>query len=368
MQNITTELEYWFWLCNIDGIGSRKIQELLAYFKRPEVIYRLKVEEIKSAVYLNERQWIGLKESKKDEKWKNKLEQARKKGIRMVTYFEPEYPSYLMPLPDKPILLYYFGKLPTRQRKMAAIIGARNCTRYGYSIAEEIGKILGKNGVDTVSGMARGIDAAGQWGTLEGGGESYGILGCAVDICYPRENRQLYDALIEKGGIISEFGPGIQPYASNFPMRNRIISGLSDFVIVVEAKERSGSLITVDFALEQGKEVYAVPGRITDQLSLGCNRLIAQGAGILSDLESILEDFNINKRKNETKVTKFEIELAEPEKLLYSDLGFEPKNIQTLMEDTNWSFLELTETLLSLQLNDLIEEPIKGYYVKKQKQ
>lgn len=365
MQNITTELEYWFWLCNIDGMGSRKIQELLTYYKEPEVIFYTDAEEIKNVVHLSERQFLGIQESKKTDKWKKALEQAAEKGIHFTRYIDSDYPKRLSYLPDKPILLYSLGKLPDGQKQIAAIVGARNCTRYGYNIAEEIGKILGRNGINTVSGMARGIDAAGQWGTLEGGGESYGILGCAVDICYPGENRQLYDELAENGGIISEFGPGIQPYAYNFPMRNRIISGLSDFVIVVEARERSGSFITVDFALEQGKEVYAVPGRMTDQLSRGCNRLIAQGAGILSDLDSILEDLNINKRKNGSKVTKSEIELAEPEKLLYSDLGFEPKNIQTLMEETKLPFTELAGILLALQLKNLIEEPMKGYYVRK---
>lgn len=365
MQNITTELEYWFWLCNIDGMGSRKLQELLEYYQEPERIYRMKEETVGKRAQLSERQLFNMKESKKNGRWKERMEQAAEKGIQFTRYVDEAYPKRLLELPDKPVLLYSLGKLPDEKRKMAAIVGARNCTRYGYSVAEEIGRILGKRGIHSVSGMARGIDAAGQWGTLESGAESFGILGCSVDICYPAENRQLYEELAAKGGIISEFGPGIKPYASNFPMRNRIISGLADFLIVVEARERSGSLITVDFALEQGREVYAVPGRMTDMLSRGCNRLIAQGAGILSDLDSILEDLNINERKNKTKVTKSEIELAEPEKLLYSDLDFEPKNIQTLMEETRLSFTELTEILLVLQLKNLIEEPMKGYYVKK---
>jgi len=365
MQNITTELEYWFWLCNIDGMGSRKLQELLKYYQEPEQIYQMEAEEIAKTIRLNKRQLLSMKESKKDGRWKEKLEQTVEKGVCLIRYVDKEYPKHLLELPDKPILLYFLGKLPKEKKKIAAIIGARNCTRYGYSVAEEIGRVLGEKGIDSVSGMARGIDAAGQWGTLKGGGESFGILGCSVDICYPAENRQLYEELAVRGGIISEFGPGMKPYAPNFPMRNRIISGLSDFVIVVEARERSGSLITVDFALEQGKEVYAVPGRITDLLSRGCNRLIAQGAGILSDLDSILQDLNIKEGKNETKVTKSKIELAEPEKLLYSDLDFEPKNIQTLMEETRLSFTELTEILLALQLKNLIEEPMKGYFVKK---
>jgi len=364
MQEITTELEYWFWLCNIDGMGSRTLQKLLDYYKDPEQIYHQSCKEINQHVPLSARQFSSMEETKKNGKWKEKLFYAAKKGISFTRYVDKAYPKRLLFLPDKPIFLYSLGRIPG-EGKFAAIVGARNCTRYGYQIAEEIGRILAKNGISIVSGMARGIDAAGQWGALEGGGMTYGVLGCSVDICYPAENRQLYDELAEKGGLISEFGPGIRPYACNFPMRNRIISGLSDFVIVVEARERSGSLITVDFALEQGKEVYAVPGRMTDLLSRGCNRLILQGAGILSDLDSLLEDLNLSQTKNETKVTNLTIELVEPEKLLYSDLDFEPKNIQTLMEDTKMSFTKLTETLLTLRLKNLIEEPMKGYYVKK---
>lgn len=365
MTNNIEEMAYWFWLCNIDGIGSRKIQELLEHYQTPEEIFKIEKQEIEKQVYLTNRQSKGISESKKSGLWRQNFEQMLDKGITMTRYFDEEYPERLLELIDKPILLYSLGKLPKKKKVMAAIVGARDCTRYGYTVAEEIGRQLGKNGVDTVSGMARGIDAAAQWGTLEAGGKSFGVLGCAVDICYPAQNRQLYEELAQKGGLISEFGAGIKPYASNFPMRNRIISGMADFVIVVEARERSGSLITVDFALEQGKEVYAVPGRMTDMISTGCNRLIAQGAGILSDIDSILVDLNIKEKKNSAKLTKTMFELAEQEKLVYSELDFEPKSIQVIMEETRLPFTTLAEILLSLQLSSLIEEPMKGYYVKR---
>ena len=156
-------------------------------------------------------------------------------------------------------------------------------------MAEKLGEILGKNGIAVVSGMARGIDGISQTAALKNGGISYGVLGCGVDICYPAQNRTLYDRLVAQGGLISSYPPGTPALARNFPPRNRIVSGLADAVVVVEAREKSGTLITVDMALEQGREVYAVPGRITDRLSDGCNRLLRQGAAPLLSPEELLE-------------------------------------------------------------------------------
>lgn len=157
-------------------------------------------------------------------------------------------------------------------------------------MAKEFGTVLARAGVQVISGMARGIDGIGQRSALCAGGYSLGVLGCGVDICYPQENRELYEQLLVKGGLCSEYPPGIEPRAALFPPRNRIISGLCDGVLVIEAKERSGTLITVDMALEQGREVYAVPGRATDALSAGCNRLIRQGAQLVMNPEELLEE------------------------------------------------------------------------------
>ena len=184
-------------------------------------------------------------------------------------------------------------------------------------------------------------------------------MGSGVDVCYPEENRKLYELLKVKGGIISEFPIGSEPLSYHFPMRNRIISGLCDVLIVVEAKKKSGTFITVDMALEQGKEVYAVPGRITDSLSDGCNELIKMGANVLTKIEILLEEIGL-KKKNFNHRKK--LLLAEKENLLYSNLDLQPKNIQILAEETKMELPQLIEVLLQLQLKGLVKEPIKNYY------
>lgn len=207
-----------------------------------------------------------------------------------ITPFEKEYPDKLKNIPDAPAGLYVRGKVPVESEITVAVVGARDCSEYGRYVAEELGSFLGKSGVTVVSGMARGIDGISQWAALEAGGTSIGILGCGVDICYPARNRALFDRLSEQGTIISEYPPGTPPRPMNFPARNRIVSGLADAVVVIEARCRSGTLITVDMALEQGKEVFVVPGRVTDRLSDGCNRLIKQGAAIMLSPEELLEE------------------------------------------------------------------------------
>lgn len=228
--------------------------------------------------------------------------------IRFVTPFEKDYPERLRNIPDAPSGLYVRGNLPVKKEVTVAVIGARDCSDYGKYVAEHLGTFLGENGVTVVSGMARGIDGISQWAALEAGGTSIGVLGCGVDICYPAGNRVLYQRLLEQGTIFSEYPPGTPPRAMNFPARNRIVSGLADAVVVVEARSRSGTLITVDMALEQGKEVFVVPGRVTDRLSDGCNKLIKQGAEILLSPEELLEDLQEWKERTTERVTSREKE------------------------------------------------------------
>ena len=219
-----------------------------------------------------------------------KPEAGQKSSIAFVTPFEAEYPEKLRNIPDMPAGLYIRGKFPVEKGITVAVIGARDCSDYGKHVAEELGSFLGRSGVTVVSGMARGIDGISQWAALEAGGTSIGVLGCGVDVCYPAGNRALFDRLLEQGTILSEYPPGTPPRSMNFPARNRIVSGLADAVVVIEARSKSGTLITVDMALEQGREVFVVPGRVTDRLSDGCNRLISQGAGILLSPEELLKE------------------------------------------------------------------------------
>lgn len=211
-------------------------------------------------------------------------------GIHMVERGERDYPARLLEIPDPPERLYVLGRLPEEKVPSVAIIGARECSEYGSYVAARLGECMGRNGIQVISGMARGIDGIGQTAALDVGGSSFAVLGSGVDVCYPARNRRLYERLRERGGVLSEYPPGTPALSRNFPPRNRIVSGLADAVVVVEAREKSGTLITVDMALEQGKEVYAVPGRVTDALSSGCNRLVKLGAAMLLDPEELAEE------------------------------------------------------------------------------
>ena len=233
--------------------------------------------------------------------------------IRYVAREDREYPEQMRNYPRMPLGLYVLGNLPDPEKKTVAIVGARMCSPYGRAEAIRFGEELAAKGVQIISGMAFGVDSWALLGALHAGGKGFAVLGCGVDVCYPKESYHIYRRIIqESGGILSEFEPGDSPAAWHFPIRNRIISALADVVLVVEAKLRSGSLITADYALSQGKSIYAVPGRNRDELSCGCNRLIAQGAGIAWDPEIILEELGIGaygtRPAQETKSAKRERE------------------------------------------------------------
>lgn len=286
------EKAYIHWLYQSVGVGNRGFLRSLASFGSPREIYRLTVSGALSEK-VSERyakKVMRMSEFSRGYDVAEAYGRMRERGIFLVTEGEPRFPQRLTRIPDKPYALYCAGKLPPEGGKAVALIGARDCTAYGAYMAGKFGAAFAKAGVQVISGMARGIDGIGQTAALGEDGYSLGVLGCGVDICYPRENRMLYEKLLAKGGVCSEYPPGTEPRGVFFPPRNRIISGLCDAVLVVEAREKSGTLITVDMALEQGREVYALPGRATDPLSGGCNRLIRQGAGLVSTPEELMEE------------------------------------------------------------------------------
>ena len=226
-------------------------------------------------------------------------ENLARTGIFFSCIIEESFPSRLRFIPDPPFGIYCRGPLlppdpppfPGLESPAAAVIGARLASGYGREQARRFSYRMASRGITIISGMARGIDGIAQTAALDAGGRSYAVLGCGVDICYPEENRSLYDRLLQQGGILSEYPPGTPPEARLFPLRNRIISGLADAVLVIEARKKSGTLITVDMALEQGRDVFALPGRVSDSLSDGCNRLIRQGAAPATCPEDLLEYF-----------------------------------------------------------------------------
>lgn len=276
-------------IADLPGRAARKIQEL---FPEPEELFASPKERFEEMLPPGQRKNLLLAMEKTGE-WQgmqNEYEQLKEKGISFVSIREKDFPARLTQIPDPPLGIYYRGNLPQKNHLAVAIIGSRDCSEYGRSVAAELGKFLGERGIDVISGMARGIDGISQRAALEAGGNSYGVLGSGADVCYPASNQPLYDQLLERGGILSAYPPGTPPISRNFPPRNRIVSGLADALVVVEARLKSGTLITVDMALEQGKDVYAVPGRVTDRLSDGCNRLLKQGAEIYSDPAAFLEE------------------------------------------------------------------------------
>ena len=274
--------------------------------------------------------------------------EALPEGMKKVRREDPEYPDRLRNIPDPPKQLYYYGDLPREDVPRAAIIGARDCSEYGKYVAVELGRLLGQNGISVISGMARGIDGISQEAALSAGGRSYGVLGSGADVCYPRSNQGLYEQLKIQGGILSEYAPGTPPKGCFFPPRNRIVSGLADVVIVVEAREKSGTLITVDMALEQGKDVYMVPGRVTDQLSVGCNRLIKAGAGILVSPEEFVRELWGDTKKISPKREKLlSGELGD----VYNALDFTPSTVEQVWEKLGGTYTEIQIAGLLMQLS-----------------
>ena len=297
-------------------------------------------------------------------------------GCRFCCFDDPGFPARLKDIPEPPYGLFVRGQLPEPGRPSCAIVGARMCSAYGKEQAEQFASALSAAGVNIISGMARGIDGIAQHAAVRRGGHSYAVLGCGADVCYPEENRGLYSALQESGGIISEYLPGTPASARLFPQRNRIISGLSDLVLVIEARERSGTLITVDAALEQGREIYALPGRVSDSLSRGANRLIRQGAGIATCPDDILEAlFGIAHTAEDSMAGREELtlmSLQEPEKTLYEILGEKDQcDLQYLAdryEEIHHRGLtngDLMKYMMQMLMKGLAEEPGIGIFCRK---
>ena len=341
-----------------------KLRTLFNTFDTPEQIYKASDKLLNSVSGIKEKDVSAIIESRNNEyiyRGYNDLERMR---IKFTYPGKNDYPEKLMNIYDYPYILYYKGRLPQANVPAIAIVGARNCTEYGRTIADMLAKFFADMGIQVISGMALGIDAAAQRGAVNKGGYSLAVLGCGVDVCYPRENIGLYMDIQKKGGIISEFPPGTEPLARNFPMRNRIISGLAEWILVIEAKEKSGSLITADFALDQGKDVYALPGPVTSALSQGCHRLIRQGAGILITPEELMDEWNLNRMQIGQKNNKNEKMLESPERMVYSCLDLFPKGIDELMKETELSISELMERLITLELKGYAEEVSRNYYIR----
>ena len=360
----------WLWLCSIPKLYRKQKMVLLQYFGSAREIRMAGKEEWKSWEKLGAK-WVSqLYPAFADGYMDHVLKQMQQHDIRFFSCEHPDYPDRLRQIADYPYGLFVRGALPENSLT-AAVVGSRSCSAYGAGIARAIGRMLAGLGIPLISGMALGIDGISQKAALEAGGKSYAVLGNGPDKCYPYEHEKLYETLCVRGGILSEFPCGTPGLKMHFPMRNRIISGLSDLVIVVEARKRSGSLITADCALEQGRDVLAVPGRCQDVLSEGCNRLIHQGAGIIVSAEELGEEirerfpayFQGKKDPGGSKKKK-QLVLAQDEELVYSYLDLLPIGLEGLRNCTGLDESRLMRAVLNLQLMDLAVEIGKNQYVR----
>ena len=284
-------LKYWLWLTNLPGLSNRSCWQLLEHFDSPEEVYYADEGHLRLVDGLSEEQRLRLQD-KSLHRAEEILAQCAAKEIFIVTVQDAAYPHRLRSIYDAPVLLYGKGAMPLFDEEAAvAVVGTRKCSPYGVHAAEELGYQLAKQGALLVSGMADGIDAAAMKGALRAGGFVAAILGGGVDVIYPYVNRRLYEDVAATGVLLSEYPPGTPAEAWHFPVRNRIISGLSLAAVVVEAPARSGALITARTAMEQGRDVFAVPGPIDSPLSRGCNELIRDGAGLVMDGWDVLAGY-----------------------------------------------------------------------------
>lgn len=283
---------YGYWLHNLPGVGDRTIARLLEVFGSARKVYAAPAKGWEQVIIKKDHLEEILAFNKR---WKlhEEYEKLTQKGIAFYTMADEEYPKRLRKLVNPPFAIYCLGQMPPEEKPAVAIIGARECSGYGVCMAEAFGEAMARAGVPVISGMARGIDGISQQAALQAKGQTWAVLGCGADVCYPASNRSLYEQILETGGILSVVPPGTRPIKRLFPERNRIVAGLCDILLVVEARLKSGTWITVDMALEQGKSVYAVPGRLNDRLSDGCNMLIRQGAGIALSPDDLLAELKV---------------------------------------------------------------------------
>lgn len=354
-------IEYAF--ATMHGFSRRTKRRLLHSFSEEEILslrekeLEMLLSQREMSAYQRHKSLFNIEEIQKE--WKV----LQEKRIHFKYHKDRDYPEKLKQIEDYPLGLFYRGELPG-MNKAIAIVGSRIPTVYGVEMAGYFARELARNKVSVISGMAFGIDVAAHKGALDAGGFTYGILGCGPDVVYPKENYYVYERMIHQGGIISEYKPGELPMSYRFPERNRIISALSDGVLVVEAKTKSGSLITADQALEQGKDVFALPGRATDVLSQGCNWLIREGARIVTEPNHILEELFQLYENNEKNNNVLDNSLDNREKIVYDCLSLDPKTVEDIINETNYTVSEVISILFRLELNGYIKQVIRNHYIK----
>ncbi len=345
-------------LVSVPGIGSYRIRKLVSHFGSPEAALRAGMKELCQVDGVDEKIARNIRQKVNQGFADGELSRVQKHGACLITYWDSKYPKMLKKIYDPPILLYIKGKLDEKDENRIAIVGTRLPSQYGRWVAERLGEDFARRGITVVSGMARGIDTEAHRGALKGGGKTIAVLGCGVNVIYPSENRKLYQSIEESGAVLSEFPMNAEPAGVHFPRRNRIISGLSLGTIVVEAGEKSGALITAYMALDQGREVFAVPGSIRSPKSKGTHQLIKEGAKLVENLEDVLAEIPQWKDKGEKRAKREDVfeRLSDQEKKVWEVLSERPIHIDRIAASANVTTSEALALLLSMELKDCVKQ------------
>ncbi|NLB78003.1 MAG: DNA-protecting protein DprA [Clostridiaceae bacterium] len=358
------ELEYLLKLSRIENLRTTVKIDLLTLMGSPKKIFNADKGILFKAGF-SQQNYEAFHSNELSQEIKNIIETCNKKSISIIPISHDEYPEMLKYIPDPPLLLYVRGIIP--KSNSIAIVGSRKASGYGIETAFKMASELALSDITIVSGMARGIDTASHSGALDAGGKTVAVLGCGVDIIYPPENRSIMERIIKSGAVISEYPPGSPPSMIHFPSRNRIISGMSLGTLIVEAGLKSGSLITANCALEQGRDVYAIPGNINNYNSMGTNRLIKDGAKIVLNPDDILDELSFGmvplEKKSKGKGKRRTIISGEKDKKVVSALRIEDLCDEELSEKTNIQLIDLYEVLLDLELKGIIKKSITGKYM-----
>lgn len=348
-------LKYWLGFNFVKGIGPAKIQALLDFFGNIEAAWKANGRQLQQ-IGIDRRTIEGFLNMRDTLDLDAELARLEEKGIWLMVWDSPQYPRYLREVPNPPPLLFCQGELRESDQWAVAVVGTRRLTAYGKQVAHELVSGLVRSNVTIISGLAKGIDSIAHEVAIEMGGRTIAVLGSGLDNIYPAQNRRLADRILNgHGAIISEYALGVRPDAKNFPPRNRIISGLSLGVIVVEAGSRSGALITANFALEQNREVFAVPGNINSPASKGTNRLIQQGAKPVLDVEDILEELNLTMVMEQIAVQRVVPDSAE-EALLLNHLSHQPVHIDALSRECGLPSAMVSSTLTLMELKGMVQQ------------
>lgn len=348
----------------VPGVGNATIRKLLEHYGSAQKVLSLTENDLAADQAVSAKLAAAIARFPKEQFLAKELALIAEHGVRVLTFNDEEYPASLRVIADSPVVLYIKGRLPENLSLSMAVVGSRGASMYGMSVAEQWSARLAEVGFTIVSGMARGIDTAAHAGAIKAHGQTVAVLGCGLAHIYPPENRKLSGSIAASGAVISEFAMETLPMPYNFPRRNRIISGLSMGVVVVEAAAKSGALITADFALEQGREVYAVPGKVDSPTSKGVHGLIKQGAKLVSCVEDILEDIHPQLlQEAHGNVALPEIaepvvpgSLSEPERQIYGFIGDRPVHIDQLIDRCGTDALRVTAVLSCLEIKHLIKQ------------